>query len=101
MSNVYVLGAGASFGEDMGVIDEKQWRTHYFKHHNHCDISTVLNPPLISGFFAKENLSNDAEVLEKNYNRLTRLWPFWLVVIILRFGRIFVAFELSDVCSSS
>src|SRR5256885_14975481 len=47
MSTVYVVGAGASYGDAIKIKDEK-----------HLAITTPTAPPMIRGFFRKELLAS-------------------------------------------
>jgi hypothetical protein len=64
MSNVYVLGSGASFGEYLEVNPERQWDTTYFRRHTHCDVFSAPNPPLVDGFFTTKYLWAAPSIIE-------------------------------------
>jgi hypothetical protein len=54
---VYVLGAGASFGDNLIMADEARWRQVCQRDpRTEIDPATATNPPLITGFFDAKNM---------------------------------------------
>lgn len=54
---VYVLGAGASYGDTRRMFDEQKWRQVCRRDRDtEVDPATATNPPLINGFFDKKYL---------------------------------------------
>ena len=71
---VYVLGAGASFGDTLVMVDEKRWRQVVRRDADiELDPASATNPPLITGFFDEKNLWwTYPERIEKLYPEMVR-----------------------------
>jgi hypothetical protein len=78
---VYVLGAGASYGDTLRMSDEQRWRQVCKKDRDtEIDPATATNPPLITGFF-------DAKYLWWSYpERIEKLYPEMVNYIRRRWG---------------
>lgn len=78
---VYVLGAGASYGDTLRMFDEQKWRQVCRRDRDtEVDPATATNPPRINGFF-------DAKYLWWSYpERLEKLNPELVNYIRRRWG---------------
>jgi hypothetical protein len=78
---VYVLGAGASYGDTLRMPDEQRWRQVCKRDATtEIDPATATNPPLITGFF-------DAKYLWWSYpERIEKFYPEMINYIRRRWG---------------